>query len=268
MSRKAARWDVRRLKVKLARWANHVGAAQLEDVKAYGAEAAKLMVKCTPPGNARQPVGKALKALKERIRQDFEGTEEPFTDENIVWRRSKTGELFAKIEGKPGGRPSPFRVYTGRVSAAKLKALGTGSNGVEHAVNVRSFMAARPKQYRMRRRKNAVRLSWVGTRHVASQAAVRKEMKRRQKKAGTLMAGWKALAAKSGTRLPSAVQKQSGKGSASIKRSMRHKAVLEAHNRGNYRGLQVIVDRQLPGLRKKLRSMAKKRAKATGKKLK
>lgn len=268
MRGKAAKWNLRGLKVKVARWANQVGAAQLESVKAYGAEAAKMMVKCTPPGNARVAVGKALKALKERIRQDFEGTEKPFSDEDIEWRYNRQGELYATIRGKEGGRPSPFRVYTGRVSAAKLKALGAGGHGVEHATNVRSFMAARPKQYRMRRRKNAMRLSWVGTRHVASQAAVRAEMKRRQKRAGTLMAGWKALAAKSGAKLPSAVQKQSGKGSASIKRSMSHKAVLEAHNRGNYKGLQVIVDRQLPGLRKRLRNMARKRAKQLGKKLK
>lgn len=264
---KVVKWDMRRLKVKLARWQRRVDEEQLAAVKAYGAEAAKLMVKCTPPGNARVPVNKALKGLRERIRQDFEGTEQPFSDEQLVWRRNKKGELYARFEGKPYGRPGPFRVYAGRVSAAKLAALGAGTR-VEHVKNVGEFMAARPQQYRMRRRKNAMRLSWVGVRHVASQAAVRKEMKARQKKAGRLMAGWKAMARKSGAKLPTAVEKQSGKGSAVIRRNSGHKVEMEAINKGGYNGLQTIVDRQMPGLRKKLKGMAKKRAKQLGKKLK
>ena len=267
------KWDMRRLRAKLSRWSRRVDAEQLAAVREYGAEAAKLMVKCTPPGNSRVGVGKALRALKERIRQDFEGSGmEPFQNDNLVWRRRKDGTLFATFSWWDGkkireGRPSPFRVFSGPVSKAKLNALGAGTR-VEYAKNVGSFMAARPKQYRMRRSGRAVRLAWSGVRHVASMAAVRKEMKARQKRAGRLMAGWKAMARKAGTKLPAAVEKQSGKGSATIKRSRQHKAVLTAHNRGNYRGLQKIVDRQLPGLQKKLRSLAKKRAKNMRKALK
>lgn len=267
MSKGGAKWSMRRLKVKLARWSSRVDAEQMKQVRAYGAEAVGLMVKCTPPGNARVGVGKALKALKERIRQDFEGTEKPFDDSKLVWRRNKRGELYAMFEGKPHGRPGPFRVYQGNVSKAKLAGLGVGGK-VEHVRNVGSFMRGRGGQYRMRRRGRAVRLSWVGVRHVASQAAVRKEMKARQRKAGKLMAGWKAMARKSGGKLPAAVEKQSGRGSAAIRKSRQHKAVLEAKNSGGYRGLQAIVDRQMPAVRKKVRALAKKHAKAIGKKLK
>lgn len=269
----AVKWDLRRLKARLARWNKRVEAEQLEAVREYGAEAARQMVKCTPPGNAKQAVGTSLKKLRERIREDFEGTgQRPFQEENLVWRRNKRGELFATFAWWDGeriqeGRPGPFRVYSGRVSKAKLDAL-TGGGRVEVVKNVGYFMKEHAGQYRMRRSGKAVRLRWSGVRHVASMAAVRKEMKARQRKAGQLMAGWKALAARSGGKLPAAVQKQRGKGTATVKRDRRHGAVLEAHNKGFYPGLQRIVDRQMPALRKKVRSMAKKRARKIAMKLK
>lgn len=93
------------------------------------------------------------------------------------------------------------------------------------------------------------------------------EIRRRLHLAGKLMAGWKPLAHKAGTRLPAAVEKQTGKGSAKIRHSMLHKATLEGRNSGHYPGLQGLVNRQVPWILKRNRSIAKRRAKALGKKL-
>lgn len=265
--------DLRRLQRKCALWLRRADTAQVENLRVYGAETAKLMVKCTPPGNARRPVQRSLAALKRRIAEDFEGTGMvPFQDEHLVWRRNRQGELYATFAWWDGerikeGKASPFRVYTNKPTKAKLAALNVGHR-VQHASNVREFISARPGQYKFRRVGDAVRFSWQGVRHVASMAAVRREIKRRQKLAGSLMAGWKALARKAGTKLPKQVESRRGQGSASISPCRRHKATLTARNKGNYRGLQRIVDRQMPGLRRKLRSMAKRRAGALGKKLK
>lgn len=265
--------DTRRMRAKIRQWERQVDAATLADLKLYGQTAAKAMMKCTPPGNAKQAVGTSLKKLRERIREDFEGTgQRPFQEENLVWRRNKRGELFATFAWWDGeriqeGRPGPFRVYSGRVSKAKLAALAAGGR-VEVVKNVGDFMKEHAGQYRMRRSGKAVRLRWSGVRHVASMAAVRKEMKARQRKAGRLMAGWKPLAHAAGTKLPAAVEKQSGKGSARIRRSMLHKAVLEGRNAGHYPELQKLVNRQIPWLQKRNRQLAKKRAKQLGKKLK
>lgn len=265
--------DMRRLRAKCERWMRRTDAAQLENVRAYGAEAAQVMVKCTPPGNARRAVSKSLTALKRRIREDFEGTGMvPFQDEHLVWRRNHKGELYATFAWWDGeqlkeGKASPFRVYTNKPTKAKLAALNVGHR-VHHATNVREFISQRPGQYKFRRVGNAVRFSWEGVRHVASMAAVRREIRRRQQLAGTLMAGWKPLARKARAKLPRQIESKHGLGSASVTPCRQHKVSLVARNRGNYKGLQRIVDRQVPGLRRKLRSMARRRAKMMKQKLK
>lgn len=280
---KVVKWDMRRLKVKLERWQRRVDEEQLAAVKAYGAEAAKLMVKCTPPGNARVPVNKALKSLRERIRQDFvgDGSTEEYQDKDVKWYRDTSGRLRAyfrpgssSAKNKKGkasyGLVSPFRVVRGRVGKKALAALGVGRYGVEYVTDVGQYMTENRERYRVyaRYKGAAARMHWYGVRHVATVASVRKEIRRRQALAGKLMAGWKPLAHKSGTRLPAAVEKQTGRGSAKIRRSTLHKATLEGRNGGHYPALQELVNRQVPWILKRNRSIAKKRAKQLGKKLK
>lgn len=265
--------DLRRLNRKLLRWSAEIDKEQLEAVKAYGAETARMMVKCTPPGNSRVGVGKALQALKERIRQDFEGdgAMEAYQDKDVRWYRDSSGRLRAyfapdssSAKNKKGqaayGLVSPFRVVRGRVSKSALAALGVGRR-VEFVKNVGAHMAANRENYKVyaRYRGATARMHWHGVRHVATVASVRREIKARQKLAGRLMAGWKALANMSGAKLPAAVARQQGKGSAKIRHSAKYKAALEARNKGGYRDLQRIVDRQMPGLRKKLKRLQKKR---------
>lgn len=281
--------NLRRFHAKALRWVRRVDSATQADVRAYGAETVKAMVKVTPPGGGRMSkatasggskmvslsVSQSLRRLKERIRQDWEGGGPvPFSEENMRWRRDKQGRLYAVIDeqGADGtrrrSRASAFRIYKGRVTARKLAALGVGKYNIQSVTNIRSWVQKHPSNYRMQKVRGTYHMHWCATRHVASEAAVKAEVRRRQKNAGKLMAGWKAMAAKVGATLPSAVSRQQGNGSAAIRKSRAHRAVLNAHNRGNYSGLQVIVDRQMAALSPRLQSMAKKRARALGKNMK
>ena len=258
--------DMRRAKAKLLRWERRVDKATLEDLKLYGQTAAKAMMKCTPPGNMRQTPGKALKDLKDRIKKDFEGDEEPYSDRDIYWV-TVDGAKIARFYSK-NGRPSPFRVLTGRVNDKTLRAMNVGKYRVQFIKQSLGGFMRRSPNYYMGRARSTYRMKWRGVRHVTTPGAVRTEIRRRQHLAGKLMAGWKPLARKAGTRLPAAVEKQTGKGSAKISRSTQHKAVLEGTNSGHYPELQKLVDRQVSYIMKKNRSLAKRRARKLGKALK
>ncbi len=261
--------DTRRMRAKIRQWERQVDAATLADLKLYGQTAAKAMMKCTPPGNMKHAPGKALADLKKRIKQDFEGEGlKPFDDDDIFWYHDRHGVLRARIGGYTERRPSPFRVVRGKPSRKTLAALNVGQqHKVEFVQDLPGFMA-KSGQYYMGRRGSTYRLKWSGPRHVTTQGAVRQEIRRRQALAGKLMAGWKPLAHKADTRLPAAVEKQTGRGSARIRHSMLHKATLEGRNGGHYPALQKLVNRQVPWILKRNRSIAKRRAKQLGKKLK
>lgn len=283
------KWKLARATAKLRRWVRQVDAATMADVKAYGAETVKAMVKVTPPGGGRTKketgdgatkmvslsVAQSLRRLRERIRMDLEGGGlVPFTDEHVEWHRDKQKRLYAVINWtdedgtQRTSRASAFRVYQGRVTPQKLAALGAGEFTVQHVTDVRAWIKSHPRNYRMQKVHGTYRMRWYGTRHVASMTAVKAEVRRRQKNVGKLMAGWKPMAAKAAAKLPAAVQRQQGKGSATIRKDRTHRAVLNARNSGGYDGLQEIVDRQLKNIRPRLKRLAKKRAKELGRKLK
>ncbi|MBR5887300.1 MAG: hypothetical protein IKZ07_03730 [Akkermansia sp.] len=262
--------DTRRMRAKIRQWERQVDAVTLADLKLYGQTAAKAMMKCTPPGNMKERPAVALRKLKERIKKDFEGDGlKSFDDDDIFWYRDGRGTLRARIGGYTDERPSPFRVIRGRASKKMQEAMKVGGrHKVEFVAGGLSEFMRRAGQYYMGRRGSTYRLKWHGVRHVTTMAAVRGEIRSRQRLAGKLMAGWKPLAHAAGTKLPSAVEKQSGKGSAKIRHSMLHKAVLEGRNAGHYPELQGLVNRQVPWILKRNRSIAKRRAKQLGKKLK
>lgn len=260
--------DTRRMRAKIRQWERQVDAATLADLKLYGQTAAQAMMKCTPPGNMKQAPRKALADLKKRIKQDFEGEGlKPFDDDDIFWYHDRHGVLRARIGGYTERRPSPFRVVRGKPSRKTLAALNVGPRyKVEFVQELPEFMA-KSGQYYMGLRGSTYRLKWSGVRHVTTMGAVRAEIRRRQHLAGKLMAGWKPLAHKAGTRLPADVEKQTGRGSAKVRRSVLHKATLEGRNGGHYPALQKLVNRQVPWIMKRNRSIAKRRAKQLGKKL-
>lgn len=265
----SVKWSLARAKAKLRQWERRVDRETVESLEAYGANAARAMIKCTPPSHAKTTPATALRKLKERIREDFEGEGlEPFDDADIFWFTDRNGVLRARFGDYGGGRPSPFRVISGRPTRKMLAAMNVGQrHKVEFAKgNLGEFMR-NAGQYYMGREGSTYRMKWSGPRHVTTMAAVRAEIRRRQHLVGKLMAGWKPLAAKTKVKLPAAAAKASGKGSAKVSRDGAHKAVLTASNGGHYPQMQAIINRQLPGLRKKNRNLAKRRAKTLSKQL-
>lgn len=259
--------DLSRAKAKLRRWERRADKALLEDLKVYGETAARAMVKCTPPSHKGTTPAKSLKDLKARIKQDFEGDEEPYSDKDIYWV-TVYGDKIARFYRK-NGRPSPFRVIAGRVNERALRSMNVGRYRVEfikHSLG--GWIKHHPEQYCMGPTRRSYRFKWYGVRHVTTLGAVRTEIRRRQHLAGKLMAGWKPFAKKVKVRLPAAAEKQSGAGTVKTRSSVAHKAVLEASNKGHYPGLQAIVDRQIPGIVKKNKGIAKRRARELAKKLK
>lgn len=263
------KWSLARAKAKLRRWERQVDKETVESLREYGAVAATAMVKCTPPSHKGTTPARALSNLKARIQRDFEGDgAEAFTDDKIVWYTLGDGTRIARFKFAPHDRPSPFRVAQGRVSKKVLAAMNVGKYHVEFIKSDLGSFMRRSGQYYMGRSGSAYRLKWRGARHVTTMGAVRAEIRRRQHLAGKLMAGWKPFAHKVKVRLPGQAEKATGKGGVKVQRDTAHRATMTATNGGHYPELQSIVNRQLPAVRKKNRSIAKKRAKQLGKKLK
>lgn len=262
------KWDLARAKAKLRQWERQVDKETVESLRLYGGEAVRAMVKCTPPSHKGTTPTKALRSLKERIQRDFEGEGmKPFDDEDIFWYHDRKGVLRARIGGYTDQRPSPFRVVRGKPSRKTLAALNVGQqHKVEFVQELPGFMV-KSGQYYMGRRGSTYRLKWRGVRHITTMGAVRAEIRRRQHLAGKLIAGWKPFARKVKVRLPGQAEKVTGKGSVKVQRDAAHRAIMTATNGGHYPELQSIVNRQMPALRKKNRSIARKRAKQLGKKL-
>lgn len=260
-----AKWDLTRAKAKLRRWERRVDKATVRDLRMYGETAAKAMIKCTPPSHAGTTPAKALRELKARIKKDFEGDEEPYTDKDIYWV-TVGGNKIARFYRK-NGRPSPFRIITGRVNKQALAAMNVGRYRVQFIKQSLGGFMSRSPHYYMGRAGSSYRLKWYGVRHVTTQGAVRTEIRRRQHLAGKLMAGWKPFAKKVRVNLPGQAAKQPGKGSVKVILGTRHKAVMTASNGGHYPALQSIIDRQIPGIVQKNRRIAKKRTKQLAKTL-
>lgn len=264
-----AKWSFGRLKAKLRAWERHVDQETADSLKEYGQTVAKAMLKCTPPSNARRGTpAKALRAAKERIKADFEGDGlEPFSETDVYWI-TVGGKQLARISGKNDGRPSPFRVVAGGVDARILESMNVGKYHVKYVTDLGTFMQSSAQYYMGRRKGGRVYgLKWTGPRHVTTEAAVRAEIRRRQHLVGKLMGGWQPLCKYTGVRMPADAARQAGNGTAQVVRSA-HKAELAATNKGHYPGLQRIINRQLPGINRKNKKLAKKRAERLAAKMK
>lgn len=262
--------DMKKLVRRVRAWVRAIDDRQREDLKAYAADFSRLALKFTPPGNGRIGTASAVAKLKTRIRRDFEGDGlVPYDDGNIVWR-TKNGQHYAVFADDNGTitsrKPSPFRVIRGRVTPQKLAGLQKGRRGTQWVgSDVHAFMKTHGGQYRLVG--SPVRLRWHGARHLVSLASVRAEIRRRQARAGRLMAGWSAVAHFGKVALPSAVARHHGAGYIRIRKDKAHGAVLTAHNVGNFSEMQAIVDKNLPKIRAKFQNTARRRAKITAQKL-
>lgn len=265
----SVKWSLSKAKAKMRQWVRQADRSTLEDLSEYSKAAAQAMVKCTPPANGKGSPAQALKMLKNRIRKDFEGDGRwVYMDEEIYWYHDRSGHLRAGFEGERyAQQASPFRVIEGRMGKVKAAAMHVGKYGVKYVQkDLGEFMAAEGKYPIVRTRRGVYRMRWYGVRHITTEGAIKVEIRRRQHLVGKLMHGWAPLAKKAKVKLPAAAR-AGGKGRAVVRRDGQHKAVLEAGNSGHYPGLQRIVNRQLPGIRKKNAKLAKAKAKALGKKL-
>ena len=277
-----AKVDVRRLKLKMIRWMKTCREEEKASLQEFSRAFVADAMKFTPPGNGRMSVGKAHKALKERIAEDFLGYRE-----NALWLNSKLGwytspggrrHAYLYDEDTPydkQGRVSPFFVWTKSNDSVLamsqcLRARG-GKYGLEFLRSLEGVVGNRKRRgaagyyyaasFRGRKRTKPVRLMWYGVRHVTTIEALRKEVRRRQFLVGHLAAGWKPIALRSGAKLPAAVNKHAGHGSVTMRHDSRHGAVATAVNHSSDSRLQSIVDRNVPKLRKKFRATARRRAK-------
>ena len=270
-----AKVDLGRLRTKIRKWCAAVDEETLNSLRDYGQEALKQAVKITAPGDGRTAIGTAYRKLRQRIREDWEGqgAEEKYQDKYVKWYRDTSGRPRAYFKagassatGRKGqsvtGRVSPFRVVPRKPGKKVLAALNVGRYGVLYVDNVQQHVSSNREVYKVysKGRGSAARMWWYGPRHIARKADVRKELTRRLALVGRLMAGWEPLAAKVGGKLPAAAKKHPGRGSATVRKSARHGAILSATNRVGYTALQKDVDRSIPSVRRRLRNLARRRA--------
>lgn len=263
------RWNLKKALLKVARWVRCGDEQVREDVLRYGREWVVTAMRITPPNNGRMGAARAISLLKRRITRDFEGEgltvgaggkvrHKGFSEDGLIYRYGRDGRLHAFLVDDGGRRrsPSPFRVLRRRPGARALEALRAG--GAEFVDDVGGWIRSRPEQYRMERRRGVRRLWWHGTRHFSTVAAVRREANARKARAGQLLAGWKAAAAKCAARIPAAVSRQPGRGTARLRRDRRHGCVLVVTNGRRCDPLQGIVDAAVPRLAGRLRRLAKR----------
>lgn len=270
-----AKWSLTKAKRTLRKWMREVDDDQKKALADYAGILVKQAIRYTPPGKG----AKGMRALKERIRRDFEGDTEKaraLTDDDVQWYTDRGGHHHAYIPATDSKgnavklTAAPFRAIRGRVTAKKLQALNRGKYHVELADgDLHKFITARPELYRFRRnRKKQMRFTWRSIRHLATVKTIKAEIRRRQFLVGRLLAGWKPVARKARVKLPAQAEQQPGNGAVSIRKSGQHGAVLTATNSAaDMVDLQRIINRNLPELRRKVKTRARKRKKELANKL-
>lgn len=270
--------DVTRLKRKMIRWMKSCREEEKASLQEFSRAFVEDAMKFTPPGNGRMSVGKAHKALKERIAEDFLGYGDTaeLDASHFGWYRDPWGHRFARVKSsevarEKRGRVSPFYAFKGRPSKQLLQGMGVGKYRVEYIPRLQGVVRHGRSQgaayyfyrdaYHGRKHHKPVRLGWYGVRHVTSRAALRTEVRRRQFLVGHLAAGWKPIAVRSRAKLPAAVAKHKGHGSVTVRHDSRHGAVADITNHSFDSRLQSIVDRNVPKTRRKNRAIARKRVK-------
>lgn len=186
-------------------------------------------------------------------------TGEDVPSAELLWVHAGGGSKLVALN-RDGTRPSPFLALPGRLNAKTAAAVHAGRYGVCMVKDVGEYMHQDREHYKMRLKRSTWRLSWHGPRHVTSVAALRREVRRRQRRAGQLMAGWNALADLCGVQPPAAARRLKGRGHARIHTQKGHVARLTASNEtGYYPYLQRIVARQHNAVGKKFKSVAARR---------
>ena len=133
-----AKVDIRRLKLKMIRWMKSCREDEKASLQEFSRAFVQTALKFTPPGDGKMSVGKAHKALKERIEEDFLGYGDTaeLDASHFGWYRDPWGRRYARVLGKDvarekQGRVSPFYAFKGRPSRQLREAMGVGKYRVE-----------------------------------------------------------------------------------------------------------------------------------------
>lgn len=254
----SAKLNPRKAVAKLSRMMQTVDRDEMEALATYARSAVKVALSITPPANGGKKVDSgrvnasgepimqnstldsAAKMLRARIAEDWAYNTAP---PGARWQRvggenrlvlTPPDQTDALGRKKRGANIGPFLAVSGKITDAKRREYNVGKYGVKLITGLRSYVIAHSDVYKMRRRGNAMRLTWHGPRHAARLGDIRKEISRRQKQVGKLMAGWRAMASWCGAKLPAFVQAFPGKGEAKLTRPKPHAVQLTGKNSTPY----------------------------------
>lgn len=240
------------------------------DLKEYGREFIDHMLKVTPPNNGRGNMGGAIRAAKGRVAKDFTGSAtaqgRTWTDEDFRWITVHGMPKLVRRNSEQAA-PTPFIAVEGRLTPAKVRAIMAQHNvGRYHVQFITEDLSGFMKssgQYRLSGHK-VRRLSWRGPRHLATAAAIRGEVKRRQMQVGRLAAGWAPTARLVRARMTGVPGRHAGEGSV-VKRGRGVKKSITATNSVPYSPLGRIVKRNerrvANGVKRRGRYLAEKKRK-------
>ena len=249
--------DLTRLKRKVRHFCKQAERDADDNITAFGREFVNLATRFTPPNNGGKSPAEAIAKLRRRIAKDFTGSENA---QGRTWQNVEGfqwihvgGELKLVPLIKRHGFPTPFLAVTGKISDKKLQFLNVGRYRVQFVESdLGAFMRSSGNYYISVNRKGAAHLKFVGPRHVAPAATIMAEVKRRQKQAGRLLAGWRAMAKLSKARLTGCPSRHKGEGSA-VKRGRGAAKTITARNAAPYGELRPILRRETPAIRRAIK---------------
>lgn len=225
----------------------------------FGREFVNLALRFTPPNNGGKSPAEAIAKLRRRIAKDFTGSENA---QGRTWQHDDSDFRWIHVGGelrlvpliKRKGYPTPFYAITGKNAALKAAQLGAGRYRLQYVEgDLATFMRSSGNYYiSTNNRKGAAHLKFVGPRHLAPAAAIMAEVKRRQKQAGRLLAGWRAMAKLSKARLTGCPSRHKGEGSA-IKHGRGAAKTVTARNSTPFGELRPILRRETPAIRRAIK---------------
>lgn len=222
----------------------------------------KEAAKWTPPASAHDgSIMAGVRRLKERIAVDLagDGTEVP-GDMRWITVHGKPKLVF-KNKAIQARQPSPF-ILVKKVDDKVREAHHVGKYGVVVAEDPAAYLAGQPARFYVKRRhgKGAAHLRWSGARAIATTAAVKRAIRVRQKRAGTLMSGWNALAGEVHAQLPASIKRLRGRGSCEKSKQGPDKLAISGRNKADVHGvgLAPLLDKR----RKKIDEAIRRKLKA------
>ncbi|MDO4818072.1 MAG: hypothetical protein Q3986_06565 [Akkermansia sp.] len=226
----------------------------------------------TPPASKHDGnVVEGVKRLKARVAQDLAGDGQEVDGEMRWITVNGQPKLVFRDKTKLARQPSPF-VQVRKIDDKVKEAHHVGKYKVEATEDPDKYMKMRPYRYYLKRRagKGAAHLRWNGARVIALARGVKAAIRKRQKRAGTLMSGWNALAGQVGAKLPASIQRLHGRGACEERKMSADRVAISGRNRADVHhiGLDGILDKRRKQIDRTIRRKLKARAEIIRRKLK